>query len=316
MKIIKLKININIKYSIIMIRVPDDESCETLKNIYVLIRSSVKKPTYVSHIELSRKYNIIYALVRKSIIDEIKKSLDEKNIILTEVPLSSAENIEFYKLAALHIIVNENGCRGKIDYHGKEKWVKNGKIHRDNDLPAIISANGTRIWYKDGEQHRDNDLPAVINPDGSQAWFKDGKRHRDNDLPAVIHADGSEEWWKNNKVHRDNDLPALIEADRTQSWYQNGKAHRDNDLPAVVKTNGLRFWYKNNKLHRDNNLPAIIYEDGTEEYWKDGNFISFYNYFRIDKDNIAYGVSVAILVLTVSFAFFKLGQEISIFFNQ
>src|SRR5271170_6044899 len=39
------------------------------------------------------------------------------------------------------------------------------KLHRDNDLPAIIYANGTQWWYQRGVYHRDNDLPAIIYSD-------------------------------------------------------------------------------------------------------------------------------------------------------
>ena len=51
----------------------------------------------------------------------------------------------------------------------------NGKIHRDEDQPAVIETNGTTGWYQDGHPHRDNDLPAVINANGDKWWYKDGK---------------------------------------------------------------------------------------------------------------------------------------------
>ena len=76
-------------------------------------------------------------------------------------------------------------------------WFKNGKLHRDNDLPAIIFGIGDRYWYKNGELHRDNDLPAIICENGDQFWYKNGKLHRDNDLPAEIWIDGSRFWYQN-----------------------------------------------------------------------------------------------------------------------
>ena len=60
---------------------------------------------------------------------------------------------------------------------------------------GIKMISSIEIWYKDDKIHRDNDLPAVILPDGTQYWYKDGKRGRANDLPAVIYADGSQEWY-------------------------------------------------------------------------------------------------------------------------
>ncbi len=34
---------------------------------------------------------------------------------------------------------------------GKYIKYQNGKLHRDNDLPAFIGCNGTQIWYKNGK---------------------------------------------------------------------------------------------------------------------------------------------------------------------
>ncbi len=123
-----------------------------------------------------------------------------------------------------------------------------GRLHRDNDLPAVICTNKTRKWYQHNKLHRDNDLPAIIWADGSQEWYYHGKLHRDNDLPAVIWTNGTQ-WWYHNKLHRDNDLPAII-ATRVQYWYKHGKVHRDNDLPAIICTNGSQEWHQYGKFIR------------------------------------------------------------------
>ena len=87
-----------------------------------------------------------------------------------------------------------------IDSFGNQFWRnENGKLHRDDDMPAVIYWNGSKSWFKNGEYHRDGNLPAYIGSDGTQAWWKNGLRHRDEDLPAVIHADGKQEWWKEGK---------------------------------------------------------------------------------------------------------------------
>jgi hypothetical protein len=69
-------------------------------------------------------------------------------------------------------------------------------LHRDGDLPAIISLHGQQRWYKAGKCHRDGDLPAYIAANGTKYWYKDDKLHRDGDLPAIIKADGTEEYYK------------------------------------------------------------------------------------------------------------------------
>jgi hypothetical protein len=60
----------------------------------------------------------------------------------------------------------------------KKEWYKEGRLHRDGDLPAVVMADGTQMWYKRGMPHRDGDLPAKILADGTQMWFIKGKSHR------------------------------------------------------------------------------------------------------------------------------------------
>jgi len=79
---------------------------------------------------------------------------------------------------------------------------------------SLRIGGGVRAWYKDGKLHRDDDLPALIYADGRQYWYKDGKLHRDG-LPAVIYAGGHQEWWKDGNPHRDGDFPAVIYPERT-----------------------------------------------------------------------------------------------------
>ena len=82
-------------------------------------------------------------------------------------------------------------------------WHKYGKLHRENG-PAVIEKwillhRTTKTWYKNGKRHRDGDLPAeTINHQGnvSKKWFINGKLHRD-DGPAVINFHGTQTWYKN-----------------------------------------------------------------------------------------------------------------------
>ena len=61
-----------------------------------------------------------------------------------------------------------------IDDDGDEHYLKNGKHHRDNDLPALIAMKGQYcIWFKNGKKHRDHDLPAIIDHiNGTQTWYQ------------------------------------------------------------------------------------------------------------------------------------------------
>lgn len=79
--------------------------------------------------------------------------------------------------------------------NGDSYWYKEGKIHRDNDMPAVVTYNA-EMWLQDNKHHRDNDLPAIIFKEGSQKWYHHGKRHRDTG-PAIIKINGDKEFWKN-----------------------------------------------------------------------------------------------------------------------
>ncbi len=75
----------------------------------------------------------------------------------------------------MEIIKYPNGVECQIDSDGSKFWYQDGKLHRDNDLPAVEWADGSRSWYKDGKHHRDNGLPAIIRSDGECYWLVDGK---------------------------------------------------------------------------------------------------------------------------------------------
>jgi hypothetical protein len=40
----------------------------------------------------------------------------------------------------------------RYDSDEDQRWYKEGKQHRDGDLPAIILANGPPSWYKEGKR--------------------------------------------------------------------------------------------------------------------------------------------------------------------
>jgi len=156
-------------YTPVQFIIPDDKECSSVhyrwNNIYYTNRDTY---SYVSYVSLARKYNLIYAIIKTD-------NLNLLNYLCTKVPISSAENIDFYKL-------NKNICL---------------VLKEENNMLEIINASGSQVWLKNGQLHRDNDLPAIIHADGTQKWFKNGKAHRDNDLPAIIETDGRQEWYRN-----------------------------------------------------------------------------------------------------------------------
>jgi len=89
--------------------------------------------------------------------------------------------------------------------NGDKEWLLNGKLHRENDLPAVESANGDMVYFMEwrvhGLRHRDGGLLAVERATGYKAWWVNGLRHREGGLPAVEMKDGDREWWLNGVRH-------------------------------------------------------------------------------------------------------------------
>ena len=62
----------------------------------------------------------------------------------------------------------------KVDQYGIQHWYFNGKLHRDNDKPAIVGSDRYKVWYLNGKCHREYG-PARIWPNESKEWWLYGK---------------------------------------------------------------------------------------------------------------------------------------------
>ena len=64
------------------------------------------------------------------------------------------------------------------EYKRNNEGLKNGNLHRDNDLPAVILAgeHGIKIWYQHGKIYRDNGLPAYVDKYNKHR-YKNGLLH-------------------------------------------------------------------------------------------------------------------------------------------
>lgn len=63
------------------------------------------------------------------------------------------------------------------------RWMKDGALHRDDDKPAYIlyskhsddnKKKNTEIWFQHGKEHRDNGLPAFVSATGTKVWYDHG----------------------------------------------------------------------------------------------------------------------------------------------
>lgn len=151
---------------------------------------------------------------------------------------------------------------GKYIEEDKQRvcWYKDGKLHREDDLPAIEYFNGSKNWFQNGKYHRENGPAIELYEDGfliEQHWMKNGQRHRE-DGPAII-VDIPDEIRK--KYQKENKKLHLNGC----HWWINNQHHRD-DGPASEYANGDKHWYKENMKHREDG-PAVERIDGTEEWW-------------------------------------------------
>lgn len=154
-------------------------------------------------------------------------------------------------------------------------WFRNGKLHRDYDLPAFINIkHKVKIWYRNGVIHRGYNRPAVKIGEKREilkVWIVNGIIHRDHG-PAYVETNSStRKWLKNDFYHRYNGKPAVIDF-RHKAWYENGLCHRVNDKPAQIYTfiGKNSIWYINGRIHRDGAKPAWIAENGREDYYTHG----------------------------------------------
>ena len=114
---------------------------------------------------------------------------------------------------------------------------------------CIATENQIQIWYKEGLIHRDDDLPAVISEDNTEWNIRTCTYIRFENIFSVDIYKSKKYWYKKGRLHRDNDLPALC-SNGTQEWYINGKLHRDGDLPAIVYQNGNQKWQLSTEKNR------------------------------------------------------------------
>ena len=133
----------------------------------------------------------------------IPKDIVERIVILTDSYRdykTICQLIERLKDPQRRARIIESITKREVDKEGNILYYLDGKLHRENDKPAIEWADGTKSWwYRKGQHHRENDKPAVEWAHGTKEWWYKGQLHRENGKPAVEGVDGMKEWWVNGK---------------------------------------------------------------------------------------------------------------------
>lgn len=79
-----------------------------------------------------------------------------------------------------------NDFTGIAEYpNGSKYWFLNGKIHRNNDLPAIENANGSKYWHLNGRLHKETG-PAIEFVNGNKYWYLNGINYSEEDWKKEV----------------------------------------------------------------------------------------------------------------------------------
>lgn len=108
-----------------------------------------------------------------------------------------------------------------IDDDQAKCWVDSlNNYHREDDLPARIfegnnSDCGFMEWYQHGKLHRENDKPALIWDYGCE-WWINGVRHRENG-PAIFNSTdyntgkNDKKWFLDGIEYSEDEFNAIQE---------------------------------------------------------------------------------------------------------
>ena len=152
----------------------------------------------------------------------------------------------------------------------QDSQIKNENMNEEIKNGFYEEQDGSLRWYKNGVLHRDNDLPAVIHANFNKEWWFEGKQHRENDLPAIEWSNGHKEWWYNDQIHRVA-KPAVEKFNGAKYWCLNGVLHRDGG-PAI-EYGPHQEWYKHDKRHREDGPAFKTTDNGNNmryEWWLEG----------------------------------------------
>jgi len=99
---------------------------------------------------------------------------------------------------------------------------EDGKLiyHSFDDEPALDWDGGTKYWYKDDKIHRDNNLPAIIYSDGDCEYYKNDERYWFINNEEEYDVEEIKEKFKNNILELKNvNVTILKENNIDAIWF-------------------------------------------------------------------------------------------------
>lgn len=230
------------------------------------------------------------------------------NVTKDEYIDTNGMKIETHVLADGRLHRNHGPAKVKYDKFGHmllEEWYQYGKLHRDNDQPAVVEYNSKTyepirmIWYQYGQKDRHGlykDMNKGLKPALMQANDEDkhfvykieideNKEHhitctdslnklRDNDIVHRNIDDIKERWSRGirNGMTSSNGVPDDIERCIRDGRISEYKTEYDAENHKIVYTylkhcfTGSKYWYDlQGRFHRKNG-PAVEYHMFKKDY--------------------------------------------------
>ncbi len=76
-------------------------------------------------------------------------------------------------------------------FAGNDGYIDGFNVLKEIKFSGIVAGKNHKfICYENGMWHRDNNLPAVESANGYKGYYVNGNLHRDNGLPTIEYADG------------------------------------------------------------------------------------------------------------------------------
>jgi len=213
--------------------------------------------------------------------------ITNSNIIFTEEFLTAHADEVDWGFVSKHIEPKEYSFeffhvfRDDIDWEIIETYLKKLTTDFCHEFEENLKY---KYWLKDGKIHRDGDLPAAIGKDGTLYWLKENKTHRIHS-PAVVFPNGETQWYRKGELHRWFG-PAIDCPDGTKVWSLFGKKHRFF-APAVVRADGNNTWYFNGKEYTKKEYFSLGFVKDGDNYMWDSEWLEIYTGFR--KINLKFG---------------------------
>lgn len=192
---------------------------------------------------------------------------------------------------------NEENDQPAIKMGSLKIWLKMNTYHRDNGLCHYDYKDGTiQIWYDhNGKIHRDNNLPAVISRGLNEYWFHGSFIKYDDD--CIYGYIGKSKCKNNILPYEIYPIPSLASNDTDELYYRVKTKHVDFEYSLSYKTNNIDILYELTKeelfnepiqngviilysgtlckvagglLHSKKNTPTVFFPNKTLEYYTMG----------------------------------------------